>query len=473
MKIFGVACLALLPLQWFVVAGSPVGGSIRVHQVGIFVLTIGVLVSYGLKHSADIIHRFRVFLIANAYMYITWAAVTVYSGMVPVEPISEMVYMVIFLAISTYFYLAALSADRGFVETLRWTGPATLAVLLVGLTLGSIQNGVDIFGVIRASLVAVDPQIIEFQLFRRVFGGFGYESEEVRTNFRHEIFGGLLFSMYVTGWAHSRVPFVGGLQSLVYRATMVLGAGLLLVSLSRSIIIAAAIWPLLLIGRALVTGRVSKRNQFTGIAVLAGAVVMSLAGVWDLLMERFLGETNSYETRAGNVGLALETIRENFWLGQPDLTGETSAHNFVLDAWSSAGVFVGIPALIVFVTVYALWAAMLIRVPSMPDELLPVTAALGLPAIRLVTQGGGLLAIVEWVTLGFVAGVLVAAYRTAQVESAADTSHRIAVAAARAAAARAVGPRNASVAHPSAVPPPRSRPTSTRGIAEPVQLPLA
>ncbi|MEJ7703134.1 MAG: hypothetical protein WKF47_05545 [Geodermatophilaceae bacterium] len=64
---------------------------------------------------------------------------------------------------------------------------------------------------------------------------------------------------------------------------MVLGAGLLLVSLSRSIIIAAAIWPLLLIGRALVTGRVSKRNQFTGIAVLAGAVVMGLAGVWDLL----------------------------------------------------------------------------------------------------------------------------------------------------------------------------------------------
>ncbi|MEJ7703133.1 MAG: hypothetical protein WKF47_05540 [Geodermatophilaceae bacterium] len=34
-----------------------------------------------------------------------------------------------------------------------------------------------------------------------------------------------------------------------------------------------------------------------------------------------------------------------------------------------------------------------------------------------LTQGGGLLAIVEWVTLGFVAGVLVAAYRTAQVES--------------------------------------------------------
>lgn len=437
MRFFGVACLAMLPLQWFVIVGSPVGGSIRLHQVAVLVLAIGVFLTYGMKQAADVVSRFRLFLITNGYMYIIWAAVTVYSGMIPIDPVQEMIYMIIFLAVSTYFFFAAVSPDVRFVETVRWTAPATLTVLLLGLTLGSIQNRVDIFAVISASIAAVDPQIIEFQLFRRVFGGFGLESAEVRTNFRHEIFGGLLFSMYVTGWAHARVPFTAGLQSMIYRLTMVIGALMLLLSLSRSIILAASMWPLLLIVRALVTGRVSQRNQLTGIVVLIGVVVAGVAGVWQLLWERFFEETGSYETRAGNVGLAFQTIKENFWFGSPDLTGETSAHNFVLDAWSSAGVFVGVPALIIFLTIIGLWASMLLRIQTMPEELLPITAALALPSIRLVTQGGGLLAIVEWVTLGFVAGVLAAAHHAEQQVSAVETANLAAATAARAAVAKA------------------------------------
>lgn len=436
MRFLGVACLALLPLQWFVVVGSPVGGNIRVHQLGVFVLTIIVFLTYGMKQSDDVIHRFRVFLIANAYMYIIWAAVTMYGGMVPIDPIQEMVYMVIFLAVGVYFYVAALSPDVRFVETLRWTAPAALTVLVGGLTLGAVQNRVDIAAVIAQAIATGDPNVIEFGLFRRVFGGFGFESDEVRANFRHEIFGGLLLAMYVTGWAHSRVPFQPGLKSWIYRATMVGGAGMLFLSLSRSIIIAAAMWPLILIARALVTGRVSQRNQLTGIVVLIGAVMAGLAGVWDLLYERFFEDTNSYDTRSSNVALSFQTIQENFWLGKPDLTGETSAHNFVLDAWSGAGVFVGVPALIVFLSVVALWASMLLRISTMPDELLPITAALALPTIRMLTQGGGLLAIVEWVTLGFVAGVLVAAYRTAEKGRAADSAHVAAARAARNNAAR-------------------------------------
>ena len=54
----------------------------------------------------------------------------------------------------------------------------------------------------------------------------------------------------------------------------------------------------------------------------------------------------------------------------------------------------------------------------------------------MLTQGGGLLAIVEWVTLGFVAGVLVAAYRTAEKGRAADSAHVAAARAARNNAAR-------------------------------------
>ncbi len=417
MRFLGVFCLSLLPLQWFVVLGSPVGGNIRVHQLAILVLAAAIILTYGFKQSEEIIYRFRVFLIANAYMYMIWVCITFYQDMIPLDPFEEMIYMVIFLSIAVYFFQAATSDDVRFVQTLRWTGPLCLLVLIGGLIVGSIQNHVDIVGVIAASIAAADPNIIEFQLFRRVFGGFGFESDDVRANFRHEIFGGLLLSLFITGWAATKAPFRPGREQFVYRMTMVGGTAMVLLSLSRSIIIAGAVWPVLLVIRALLTGRISQRNQLTGVLVLIAAVVAGVFGVWQLLYERFFESTASYDTRAGNAGLALQTIKENFWIGKPDLTGETSAHNFVLDAWSGAGAFVGFPALIVFLSIVLLWATLLLRIETLSDEMLVICAAFALPSIRMVTQGGGLLALVEWVTLGFIAGALVAHDRTERKDS--------------------------------------------------------
>jgi len=77
--------------------------------------------------------------------------------------------------------------------------------------------------------------------------------------------------------------------------------------------------------------------------------------------------------------------------------------------WQRGGIFVGIPALIIFVYISWVWFRLLIQLRTVPDDLFVLVAAMALPCVRLVTQGGGSLQIVEWVTLAFVLGVLAAA----------------------------------------------------------------
>jgi O-antigen ligase len=225
--------------------------------------------------------------------------------------------------------------------------------------------------------------------------------------------------MYVSSWASIRRPFTVPRHRTLYRASMVAAALLLLISLSRSILVAAAIWPLLSLIRALLTGRVSPRQQIAVVVGAAGAGVLALTGFLSLLWIRFTEETDSYDTREDLIGLALERIQENFWTGGIDVT-RTSSHNFALDMWQRGGIFTGLPAVFIFLFISLLWLQLLLRVRTISDELFPLVAAMALPCVRLVTQGGGSLQIVEWVTLAFVLGILAAARETAKRAAEAD-----------------------------------------------------
>jgi hypothetical protein len=70
------------------------------------------------------------------------------------------------------------------------------------------------------------------------------------------------------------------------------------------------------------------------------------------------------------------------------------------------------------VVLLGLWASLIVRIGLEPEWMVPVTAALALPIVRLVTAGGGLIPPIQWVLLGFVAGAM--AYRQA-LRSASDT----------------------------------------------------
>jgi hypothetical protein len=82
------------------------------------------------------------------------------------------------------------------------------------------------------------------------------------------------------------------------------------------------------------------------------------------------------------------------------------SHTFIVDSWLRSGVFTAIPAAVIVIVLLGLWIALLSRLTSEAEWLVPVAAALALPLVRLGTSGGGLIPPIEWIALAFVFGVL-------------------------------------------------------------------
>ncbi len=112
-----------------------------------------------------------------------------------------------------------------------------------------------------------------------------------------------------------------------------------------------------------------------------------------------------YEARSENITLALDRIFDNFWTGGV-VTEGTSSHNFILDNFQRGGVLVGIPTLIVFFYILGVWLSLLVKLRTLPTEMVPVAAALALPIFRMMTQGGGQISVNGWMTMAFVTGVV-------------------------------------------------------------------
>ncbi|MDP9240996.1 MAG: hypothetical protein M3O55_10240 [Actinomycetota bacterium] len=406
MRVLGLAALAAVPLQWFVVGSTPVG-VIRVHQLAALLFSACILAAYRFSKSRAVAHRFRWFIFANAILYVIWVTVALLKGRSAAEPAKQLVYLAVFLAFAAFFFAAATDPGRTVIRALRWASPVTATVFLAAFVFSAQRNGLNAWALLKTSIATGDPNVLQFQLFRTSFVGFGYDLETVRANFRHEIFGGVLFSMYVSSWAYARVPVARNAERLAYRGGMLVCTLLLLLSLSRAIQLAAAVWPCLYVVRTIVTGRVNSRHRLAAVGAIVALGVVVGSGLGLLLWNRFTAETGSYTVRQDGFGFVLAQISEHFWTGDGETAGPTS-HNFVLDAWQNAGVFVAIPAIAVFSIIVLSWLSLLSRLRVLPPEVLPVVAAMALPVVRLVTAGGGRVAIVEWLTLAFVAAVVTA-----------------------------------------------------------------
>ena len=405
MRALSLVAIAAIPLQWFVLATSGLG-TLQVHEAALFLFSAAILYVYGAHGLAPITAKYRVFLLANLFMYFTWITVAVANGRPVVDPVQQLIYLVVMVAIATFFYRAASSSRLVIASALRWAAPLTLLSLLFAFYYSMSRNGVDGISVLRAGIESADPSVLEFGLYRKTFVGFGYDAETVRSNFRHEIFAGLLVSMLISSWAVTLVPFTTALPRLIYRLSMVGATLAIILSLSRSITLAALVWPLLIGVRAVVTGRVRAREQLMGISVVVGIFALSLTGVLALLQQRVTAQTDSYTGRQTKLEIVLTRIEGALFSG-PGVNAEgDSPHNFVLDAWQEAGILVAIPAVVVAFFLLFLWLDLLRQIGSLSAELVAVAAALTLPLVRLVTQGGGLMTIVEWTALAFVMGVL-------------------------------------------------------------------
>ncbi len=406
-KFIVLAAFAAIPLQWFLL-GETALGDIRIHQLAVVFLTFVIVFKYGLPWIERHVRGAQVFIAANLYMIILWVALNVFNGLGMSQPIKQVAFLAGFIAVSALFHQIVQTGETGLVDAMRWSAAAAVTVLLMAFGVSMLSNGVNPIDVVTRAIEAGDPDILQKELFRSSFSGFGYDAnQEAIGNLRHEVFGGLLFTMYVAAWATARRPFTVPRQRNVYRGFLIVGSLLLLISLSRSVLVAAAIWPLLSLVRALLTGRVSPRQQVAVVAGVFTAAIMAMTGFLSLLWTRFTEETESYSVRESLISLAFQRIQDNFWTGGIETEG-SSSHNFVLDMWQRGGIFVGLPAVFIFVFMSLLWLQQLLRITTVSDELFVLTAAMALPCVRLVTQGGGSLQVVEWMTMALVIGVLAA-----------------------------------------------------------------
>jgi len=398
-----LALTAVLPLQWFVV-----GAGLRLHMAAILLVAAVVLGTHRGHLASRVVRLTEPFVIANFALTVIWVFANRYHSFGVRQPAEQMLLLVAFVAVGVAVLAVLRNPDRRGVELLRWSTWVCMVSLVVAMTFSMAANGVNAAEVFGRTITSADPEILQRELFRSAFGGFGLAEESVMGNIRHEVFGALLMAMCLSSACRLLRPFTTRLQSATYLLGQGLAVLLLLLSMSRSVILALAMWPLLGLLRQLLVGRVTPRGAGAGILLIGTGGLLAAVGVLQVLWVRFTQDTGSYEARDNLLQQAYDSLGRSMATGGVS-TKSASSHNFVIDTWLRAGIVASLAALIVVVIVCGLFIALAFTLPQEPSWMLPVTAMLALPVVRFFTAGGGLIPPVQWVALGVAAGFL--AYR--------------------------------------------------------------
>jgi len=280
--------------------------------------------------------------------------------------------------------------------------------LVLALSIAMATNGVNPAAVIGQTIAQANPEIFQQEIYKAAFTGFGLSEDLVQGSLRHEIFGSVLLSMLIATWAMRTGTPLTGWDRRAYLAGMGLGVSLLTLSLSRSILIAALVWPLVAVLRSLRRGELTNRQIGILFGSMGVAGVLLVSGGGRVIYNRFFTDTTGYETRAGNYGDSIAALPD-FWVlgGYVTRPGESS-HNFLLDTLIRHGIFAALPAAMILLFLLFTFFWMASRLHLFSAAMVPVVAALALPLVRLGTAGGGLIPPIEWVVLAFVFGVLAA-----------------------------------------------------------------
>lgn len=396
--------LGALPLQWFVVAQTPLGVG-RLHQLVALIFAVVVFLRYRSRAFAPPVKVMLPFAVSMTAMLTIWTATSIYNGQGVGVPIQEFIFFLVGGAVALFVYRAATGSEYRAIELMRWAAVVAPLTLVAALALSMLRNGVNPANAFASAISSGNPEILQKELFRASFAGFGLDAATVQGNIRHEVFGALLLAMEVSGWAVGMRPPTSTRLRTAFRIGIIVGALLLLTSLSRSVLLAALVWPALVGVRAVIRMRLPARHlgaAFVALALLAAGLV---SGFGLVLWNRFTTDTSSYQARTQLLNSAASNIQTHLFTGGVD-TVSGSSHNFVLDAWLRGGLFTMLPALFALGSLLVIWGVLLWRIGRSPGWMVPVTAAMALPIVRMFTSGGGLIPPVSWVALGFVAGVL-------------------------------------------------------------------
>ncbi|MDQ3104041.1 MAG: hypothetical protein M3Q87_02245 [Actinomycetota bacterium] len=400
-----VVCFFLLvPLQWVGLGSTPLGDA-RLHQVATIGLGLLLLLRWPLRAYAPVLRTGAVFVLANLYMIAAIAGAQMYNDLGIAPPAQQLLYLVICAAFAVLFYRIASGQEAWGIPTLRFVGAAAGVSLVVGLGVAMTVNGINPATVMAQTIATADPAIFQKEVFKSAFAGFGLDEERVVGNLRHEMFGSVLLAMLVSTWAMRVGPEPTRAHILAHRTGLVIGVLVLTVSLSRSVLIAALVWPLLALMRTAGRGELSARQIALGMLSLAGLAGLVVSGLGAVIYNRFATDTTGYKSRVGSYADAFATLPD-VWVTGGYATRNISSHNLVFDTLLRNGVFAALPAAVVAGVVVVAFVLLAAQVHRQPPWFVPVVGVLALPLIRMWTSGGGTVPPNEWVALAFVLGVL-------------------------------------------------------------------
>ncbi|MDX6296959.1 MAG: hypothetical protein QOI51_816 [Nocardioidaceae bacterium] len=391
--------LALLPLRWFKVIASP-AGTVYLHEVGLLLLTFVALATVRGRVFRVAVDRTLGFAAAMAAGFAVWGASCLLYRVSVSSMLKEVGYLVSFVVVVGIVILFAESRDRTGIRMLRWAGVVTTCTLILALGVALTINHINPATVFSNAVKTGNPSVIEAQLFRPAFAGFGYTTADAVSQLRHEVFAGLLVALLVASWAQHLVPFQSRSARWISQVAVVMASLLIVLSLSRSVQLAAVSWPLLALIRVVARGTITRRQVVALAGVTAVVAAVAASGFLVVIFQRVTQDSTSYTERGAKLGEALQVIGQYPWLGG-HYDDTISSHNFVIDAWLRGGVLMaGLMLVALFIVVGRLLVnvSMLGRAPAF---LIPVSAALVLPLVRMFTIGAGLLTPPEWVSLAF------------------------------------------------------------------------
>ena len=292
MRWFFLMLVALMPLQWFVVAAG-----LRLHLLGILLFGVFALATHREHLTSRVLRLAGPFVAANLALTVLWAGAHYYHGLGFRQPAEQLALLVAFVGIAVAMLGILNDPDRRGVELLRWSTWACMASLVGAMVLSMTANGVNAIDVFSRTITSADPEILQKELFRSSFGGFGLNDETVMGNIRHEVFGALLLAACLASVCTLLRPFQDRWLARLYVVGQGLAVLMLLLSMSRSVMLALAAWPLLGLLKQALAGRITPRFAGAGVVLVGGVAVLGAVGVLQVLWVRFTQDTGSYEAR--------------------------------------------------------------------------------------------------------------------------------------------------------------------------------
>jgi len=395
---------AALPLQWIVVPLPLVNQRIHI-VVMVLVAAIGYLRFRSGAFRAVVLVSWP-FLAGMVVLVATWLATALYHHESPLDPLEACVQALVFVSLGTAIHKVAVDDSGRGMDVLRWAATVCSLTLIAALGISMSLNAVDPVAVFTRTVATGDPNVLQRELFKFAFVGLGYDDTSVKANFRHEIFAAVLVSLYMSAAATRLRPFTSTFALWLSRFFTLVSFLLLLVSLGRSLIIAAVLGLGVGVVRVVESQRIRVDQLFAGAGIAAVLAALGWTGFLSVLWIKFTQDTTSYQNRDGLLQLAFQNILAHGLTGGVNTTGGESSHNFILDAWLRSGIAGALAALWVSAVLLGLLLSMLGRLSLEPAWMVPTLGALCLVLVRMFTAGGGTIPPVEWVALAVVVGLM-------------------------------------------------------------------